>query len=158
MVSEGDDAPNFQLRDHEGNLVKLSDYRGKWVVLYFFPKAFTPGCTLETKEFSRLWNNFEELGVIVFGISTDNVETQRRFADKYGVRFKLLSDEDGSVAKAYGVLRPTGTAERVTFIINPEGKVVAIIRNIKANEHPVKALEYLKPLLGGTKAEEGSMN
>lgn len=78
MVSEGDDAPNFQLRDHEGNLVKLSDYRGKWVVLYFFPKAFTPGCTLETKEFSRLWNNFEELGVIVFGISTDNVETQRR--------------------------------------------------------------------------------
>ena len=149
MVTEGEEAPNFELNDHNGNVVKLSDYRGKWVILYFFPKAFTSGCTTETREFSRLWDEFEKMGVTVFGISTDSVETQRKFAEKYGVRFRLLSDHDKATARAYGVLRATGTAERVTFIINPEGKVVKVIRGVKPNEHPIKALEYLKTMIKG---------
>ncbi len=91
-------------------------------MLYFFPKAFTSGCTRETQEFTRLWDEFEKLGVTVLGISIDSVSTQRRFAEKYGVKFKLLSDSQKRVSQAYGVLRPTGTAERVTFIINPEAR------------------------------------
>ncbi|MFP3281173.1 MAG: redoxin domain-containing protein, partial [Vulcanisaeta sp.] len=78
-----------------------------------------------------------------FGISTDTVSTQRRFAEKYGVKFKLLSDHNKDVSRAYGVLRPTGTAERVTFIISPEGKVAKVIKNVKPKEHPVRVLEYL---------------
>ncbi|WP_291765932.1 peroxiredoxin [Caldivirga sp. UBA161] len=149
MVKEGEEAPNFELKDNNGGVVKLSDYRGRWIVLYFFPKAFTSGCTIEAREFSRLWDEFEEMSVIVLGISTDPVETQRKFAEKYGVRFKLLSDYDKSVSKAYGVLRATGTAERVTFIINPEGKIVKVIKGVKPNEHPLKALEYLRAVIKG---------
>ena len=144
MVAEGEEAPDFELQSHDGETVKLSNYRGRWVVLYFFPKAFTSGCTRETQEFARLWDEFERLGVVVFGISTDSVSTQRKFAEKYGVKFKLLSDSEGRVSQAYGVLRPTGTAERVTFIISPEGKVVKVIRRVKPEEHPVRALEFLK--------------
>ncbi len=123
MVNESEEAPDFELQSHDGGeTVRLSSYRGgRWVVLYFFPKAFTSGCTRETQEFARLWGEFEKLGVVVLGISTDSVSTQRRFAEKYGVKFKLLSDSEKRASQAYGVLRPTGgTAERVTFIINPE--------------------------------------
>lgn len=147
MVNEGEEAPDFELPDQDNNKVRLSEYRGRWVILYFFPKAFTPGCTIETKEFSSLWNEFNKLGVEVFGISVDSVSTQRRFAAKYGAQFKLLSDKEKSVSRAYGVLRPTGTAERVTFIINPEGKVAKVIKNVSPGEHPRKALEYLSTVL-----------
>ncbi|ABW01076.1 peroxiredoxin [Caldivirga maquilingensis] len=147
MVKEGEEAPNFELSDHNGSTIRLSDYRGRWIVLYFFPKAFTPGCTIETKEFSRLWDELEKMGVTVFGISTDSVETQRKFAEKYGVKFKLLSDHDKNASKAYGVLGLIGMAERVTFIINPEGKVVKVIKGVKPDEHPVKALEYLRAVI-----------
>ena len=77
MVAEGEDAPDFELQSHTGETIRLSDYRGRWVVLYFFPKAFTSGCTRETQEFARLWNEFEIRGVTVFGISTDTVDTQK---------------------------------------------------------------------------------
>ncbi|PLC63163.1 peroxiredoxin [Vulcanisaeta sp. EB80] len=143
MVAEGEDAPDFELQSHDGEAIRLSNYRGKWVVLYFFPKAFTSGCTRETQEFARLRNEFEIRGVTVFGISTDTVDTQKKFAEKYGVKFKLLSDHGKDVSRRYGVLRPTGTAERVTFIISPEGKIAKIIRNVKPEEHPVRVLEYL---------------
>ncbi|WP_069808355.1 peroxiredoxin [Vulcanisaeta thermophila] len=149
MPNEGEEAPDFEALDQDGNRVRLSDHRGKWVVLYFFPKAFTPGCTRETQEFSTLWNEFAKLGVEVFGISVDSVNTQRRFAERYGVKFKLLSDKDKSISRAYGVLRSTGTAERVTFIINPDGKVAKVIKDVKPEEHPRKALEYLSKALGG---------
>jgi peroxiredoxin Q/BCP len=147
MVSEGSPAPNFRLVSHDGSVVELSELRGRYVVLYFYPKAFTSGCTLETQEFSRLWNEFEKMNVVVLGISTDSQETQRRFAEKYGVRFRLLSDKEGNVAKAYGILRPTGTAERVTFIVDPEGRIVKIIRNVRPDEHPRIAMDYLRQLI-----------
>lgn len=148
MPNEGEEAPDFELPDQDGNKVKLSDYRGKWVVLYYFPRAFTSGCTREIQEFVKLWSEFSRLGVEVFGISVDSVSTQKRFAEKYGAKFKLLSDKERSVSRSYGVLRPTGTAERVTFIINPEGKIAKVIRNVKPEEHPRKALEYLSTVLG----------
>ncbi len=147
MVTEGELAPDFELDGHDSERVRLSGYRGRWVVIYFFPKAFTPGCTLETQEFSKLWNEFSRYGVVVLGISTDSVDTQRRFAEKHKVGFKLLSDSKGEVSKKYGVLRPTGTAERVTFIVDPDGKVVKVIKNVKPDEHPAKALEYIKEAL-----------
>ncbi|MFB6471174.1 MAG: peroxiredoxin [Vulcanisaeta sp. AZ3] len=144
MPNEGEEAPDFELESHDGNKVRLSDYRGKWVILYFFPKAFTSGCSRETQEFAITWDEFERLGAIVFGISTDTVSTQKKFAEKYGAKFKLLSDHNKEVSRIYGVLRRTGTAERVTFIINPEGKIAKIIRNVKPEEHPKIALEYLR--------------
>ena len=147
MVTEGELTPDFELDGHDGERVRLSGYRGKWVVIYFFPKAFTPGYTLETQEFSKLWNEFSRYGVVVLGVSTDSVGTQRRFAEKHKVEFKLLSDSKGEVSKKYGVLRPTGTAERVTFIVDPDGKVVKVIKNVKPDEHPAKALEYIKEAL-----------
>ncbi len=147
MVTEGELAPDFELDGHDGERVRLSGYRGRWVVIYFFPKAFTPGCTLETQEFSKLWNEFSRYGVMVLGISTDSVGTQRRFAERHKVGFKLLSDSKGEVSKKYGVLKPTGTAERVTFIADPDGKVVKVIKNVKPDEHPAKALEYIKEAL-----------
>lgn len=140
-------APDFKLISHDGTEVRLSELRGRYVVLYFYPKAFTSGCTLETQEFSKLWDDFERMGVIVLGISTDSPETQRRFAEKYGVRFKLLSDRGGDVARLYGVLRPTGSAERVTFIVDPEGKVVRVIRNVRPDEHPRIAMNYLRQVI-----------
>lgn len=148
MVKEGDYAPDFRLKAHDGGEASLSGLRGRWVVLYFFPKAFTPGCSAETDSFSRLWNEFSRINVVVLGISRDSVETLRRFADKYGVAFKLLSDSDGSVAKAYGVLRMSRLADRVTFIIGPDGRVAKVIKGVRPNEHPVKALEYVKQQLG----------
>ncbi len=144
MIKEGDEAPDFELQSHDGGTVKLSNYRGKWVVLYFFPKAFTSGCTRETQEFARTWEEFEKIGAVVLGISTDTVSTQKRFAEKYGVKFKLLSDHEKKVSQSYGVLRPTGTAERVTFIVDPSGKVVKVLSRIKPEEHPIKALEFIK--------------
>ncbi len=122
MVNEGEEAPDFELKSHDGETIRLSNYRGRWIVLYFFPKAFTSGCTRETQEFTRLWDEFEKLGVVVLGISTDPASTQRKFAEKYGVKFKLLSDSEKRASQVYGVLRPTGTAERTTFIINPEAR------------------------------------
>ncbi|BDR91044.1 peroxiredoxin [Vulcanisaeta souniana] len=144
MVNEGEEAPDFELKSHDGETIRLSNYRGRWIVLYFFPKAFTSGCTRETQEFTRLWDEFEKLGVVVLGISTDPASTQRKFAEKYGVKFKLLSDSEKRASQVYGVLRPTGTAERTTFIINPEGKVAKVIRRVKPEEHPAKALEFLR--------------
>lgn len=148
-MTEGEEAPDFELESHDGSKVKLSDYRGRWVILYFFPKAFTPGCTRETKEFTALWDELEKLGTMVFGISTDTVDTQRRFAERYGVKFKLLSDHSKEVTRKYGVLGLVGLAERVTFIIGPDGKIMKIIRNVRPDEHPKRALEYLRQAIGG---------
>jgi peroxiredoxin Q/BCP len=112
-------------------------------VVYFFPKAFTQGCTRETIRFNELYPRFRERDYEVFGASTDGVKTLKKFAEKYKVQFKLLSDKDGRLASRLGILRPTGTAERVTYILN-DGKVVHILRGLRsAEEHADKALELI---------------
>ncbi len=150
LVKEGMEAPDFELPAHDGSTVRLSSLRGKIVVLYFYPRAMTSGCTREAKRFNELLDKFNYLGAVVLGVSTDPVDRLKRFAEKYGLRFKLLSDEEGRVAEAYGVLRAKAkrpTAERVTFIIDPDGRIAAILSGIKpAEKHADIALEKVKEI------------
>jgi len=133
--------PDVELEAHTGE--KISPARVPRAVVYFFPKAFTQGCTRETIRFNELYPRFRERGYEVFGVSTDGVETLKKFAEKYKVQFKLLSDKDGRLASQLGILRPTGTAERVTYILN-DGKVVQILRGLRsADEHADRALELI---------------
>ncbi len=133
--------PDVELEAHTGE--KISPARVPRAVMYFFPKAFTQGCTRETIRFNELYPRFRERGYEVFGVSTDGVETLKKFAEKHKVQFKLLSDKDGRLASRLGILRPTGTAERVTYILN-DGKVVHILRRLRsAEEHADKALELI---------------
>ncbi|ACB39048.1 peroxiredoxin [Pyrobaculum neutrophilum] len=131
--------PDLELTAHTGE--RVSPARAPKAVVYFFPKAFTQGCTRETVRFNELYPRFRERGYEVYGVSTDGVETLRRFAERYKVQFKLLSDEGGRLASQLGILRPTGTAERVTYIV-VGGRVVHVLRGLKsADEHADRALE-----------------
>ena len=132
----------------------LEDFRGRWLVLYFYPRDNTPGCTIEGKEFSSLKEEFESLGAVVVGVSPDSPESHKRFAEKNGIRILLLSDPDKSLMKkfgAYGVKKMYGRISegviRSTFIISPEGKIVKEFRNVKAKGHAAKVLEELKTII-----------
>lgn len=134
--------PDVELTAHTGE--RISPAKVPKAVVYFFPKAFTQGCTRETIRFNELYEKFVERGYEVFGVSTDSVETLKKFAEKYGVRFKLLSDKGGMLSSQLGILRPTGTAERVTYILN-NGEVVHVLKGLKsADQHADKALELAK--------------
>ena len=143
-ISEGQFAYNFTLTSDEGKRVRLSDYIGKWVVLYFYPKADTPGCTAQAKEYSRLMYRFDSLGVKVFGISTDSVEDIKRFKEKHGLNVTFLSDPKGEVARAYGVRLFFGMCSRDTVIVNPMGKVEKIYRGVDPSADPYRVLEYIR--------------
>jgi peroxiredoxin Q/BCP len=151
-VSVGGKAPDFMLPADDGSVFRLSDHRGRIVVLYFYPRAFTPGCTREAARFNELLDEFEGLGAVVVGVSTDPVDRIARFKEKLGLRFTLLSDAEGRVASLYGVLRAgrkRPSAERATFIIDGEGVVRRIIRNVRpAERHVDLALEEAKKLAG----------
>ncbi len=149
-LKEGSEAPDFEAIAHTGERVRLSDYRGRVVVLYFYPRAMTPGCTREGVRFNELYEEFEKRGVVILGVSTDPPETNRKFADSHGFRFKLLSDTEGKISEAYGVLErsPKGiSSRRTTFIIDPSGRIVRVLENIRpAEKHAELALEEVKRL------------
>ncbi len=144
-IEIGQEAPDFEAESNQGT-VKLSSLRGKKVVLYFYPKSFTPGCTRELERFTELYSEFKQNNAEVVGVSVDSVSTQKRFAEKYNAPFPLVSDKEKKVATLYGVLNEKGTsAQRVTFVIDENGKVVAVLRNLKkAEEHADRALEIIK--------------
>ncbi|MEN2999414.1 MAG: peroxiredoxin [Acidilobaceae archaeon] len=152
MVSKGDMAPDFEVLDHMGNKFRLSSERGKIVVLYFYPKAMTSGCTQEGLRFNALLPEFQKLGAVVYGISTDSVEDNRKFAEIQGFNFRLLCDVGGNVARAYGVFKGvmgTGMADRVTFVIDENGKIAEVLRGIRpAERHADEALRVVKELRG----------
>ncbi|MCH7641522.1 thioredoxin-dependent thiol peroxidase, partial [Patescibacteria group bacterium] len=143
----GDNAPGFELPDQDGKLHKLSDYSGKHVLLYFYPKDFTPGCTTEACELRDNFPDFENLGVKVFGVSTDSVESHKRFAERHKLPFTLLADENKKVAKSYGVWKPKkifgreflGT-HRTSFLIDPKEKIINIYSNVKPKIHAEEVL------------------
>ncbi|BFI76380.1 peroxiredoxin [Sulfurisphaera ohwakuensis] len=141
----GDPAPDFEAESTLGK-IRLSDYKGKFVVLYFYPKSFTPGCTREIQRFSELYEEFKKLNAEVIGVSADSITTQKRFAEKYNAKFPVVADKEKKIIETYGVLNEKGTsAQRVTFIIDPEGKIIEILRNLKkAEEHADKALDIIK--------------
>ena len=153
MVSVGEPAPDFEAVTHTGERFRLSSLRGRIVVLYFYPRAMTSGCTREAQRFNELLEEFEKLGAVVVGVSTDPPERNRRFAEKLGLRFTLVSDPEGEVARLYGVLKE-GTkrpsAKRVTFVIDAEGVVRERLENIRpAEKHADLALEAVRRLASG---------
>jgi len=103
MLEVGTQAPEFSLPDQDGKTHQLSDYRGKWIVLYFYPKALTPGCTTETCNFQETLPGFKEADAVILGMSKDPVNKQKKFAEKYGVEFALLSDENSDICESFGV-------------------------------------------------------
>jgi thioredoxin-dependent peroxiredoxin len=151
LAPVGSAAPNFTLPSQEDTPVSLSDYKGKWVVLYFYPKDQTSGCTLEAHNFQRDLPKYEALNAAVLGVSLDTVESHKTFCTKDSLTFKLLADPDHKAIDAYGVpLRSFGTmhfAERTTFLISPSGKVLKewTVKDIQSHSAEVLAeIESLK--------------
>jgi peroxiredoxin Q/BCP len=149
MVSIGEIAPDFALPNAEGRMVRLSNYKGKIIVLYFYPRALTSGCTREAVRFNNLLDKFHELGAVVIGVSADPVERIRKFKEKYGLRFQLLSDEKGDVIRLYDVAKKAKriSAKRITFIIDNDFRIYEILKNIRpAEKHADLALEIVEKL------------
>ena len=142
MLKEGDKAPDIRLANDAGEAFKLSDLKGKRVVLYFYPKADTPGCTMESCEFRDDNKAFAKKGAVVVGISPDKPTAQARFKQKYELPFTLLADEEKTAANAYGVWKEKNMygkkvmgIERSTFVIGPDGKIEKIYGKVKAKGH-----------------------
>lgn len=145
----GQPAPDFRLQDQKGDWHTLAGERGKWVVLYFYPKDFTPGCTTEVCAFRDDIVALRKAGADVFGVSLDDVRSHAEFAAKYKVPFRLLSDSDSGVAKAYGVLASKlgmQYARRETFLIDPEGKVARRYKDVDPKENSAQVLADLAAL------------
>ncbi|MGA9041068.1 MAG: peroxiredoxin [Terriglobales bacterium] len=152
----GSTAPDFTLSSQEGNQVSLKDFRGKWVVLYFYPKDFTSGCTIEAHNFQRDQAEYVKRGIVILGVSVDSVDSHKQFCTKEGLNFKLLADSNKKVSEEYGSLMPVvKIASRHTFIIDPEGKIVRVYTSVDPNKHSAEVLaafdELQKPAGGGTK-------
>jgi thioredoxin-dependent peroxiredoxin len=139
MVAIGEPAPDFQAPDQDGTPFRLSSLKGAPVVLYFYPKADTPGCTIESKGFQAHLGEFAAKGVRVVGVSVDDCPAQKAFANKYGLKFPLIADTQKEVTGLYGVLGPHGVARRVSFLIDRDGKVVEVVDSSSADRHVERA-------------------
>jgi len=153
VLKEGDKAPAFNLADQDGNKHKLSDYKGKWVVLFAYPRANTSGCTKEAIAFTGLVKKFEKSGAVVLGISPDKVEAQKKFEQKHKLKIPLLSDEDKAVTTKYGCYgekkmygRTVQGIIRSTYLIAPNGKLAKIWSKVRVDGHADKVLEALNEL------------
>ena len=144
----GDNAPQFEAKDQEGNTIKLSDYSGKKLVLFFYPKASTPGCTAEACNLSDNYQNFLSQGYDVLGVSADSAKRQQNFINKNELKYPLLADEDKAVINAFGVWGPKkfmgreyDGIHRTTFIIDEEGKIEEVISKVKTKAHTEQILK-----------------
>ena len=151
MLNAGDKAPDIRVHTDTGEDFRLSDLKGKRVVLYFYPRADTPGCTVEACEFRDGIRDFVKKGVAVVGVSPDKPAAQAKFKQKYDLPFTLLADEDKSAAEAYGVWKEKNMygkkvmgIARTTFVIAPDGKIKHVFENVKAQGHAEEVLEWLK--------------
>lgn len=152
-VDVGDAAPDFRLQDQNGAWHSLEQYRGRWVVLYFYPKDDTPGCTTEACAFRDNIFAFEDIGAVILGVSLDDVESHDAFAKKYSLPFSLLSDAEADAATEYGVLKVSGTfrfAQRQSFIIDPSGNVARHYAKVDPASHSKEVLADLKELMAAS--------
>src|SRR5271166_330515 len=143
---EGSNAPDFTLPSQEGSPVSLKDYRGKWVVLYFYPKDQTPGCTREAHNFQVDQSKYTERNAVVLGVSVDSVDSHKKFCTKEGLNFKLLADREGKVSRDYGSLTNLGFvkfAARNTFLIDPSGKIIKTYSSVDPARHSEEVLAAL---------------
>lgn len=145
--------PDFSVKSSSGSEVRLSDLKGKKVLLYFYPKDSTPGCTLEGQDFNRLLPEFQKLNTVVYGISRDSVASHCKFRDKYGFKFELLSDDDETLCRLFDVIKEKNMygkkvmgIERSTFIIDENQNLLAEFRKVKAEGHAEQMLSYLRSL------------
>jgi len=149
LPAAGSAAPDFTLNSQEGSPVSLKDYRGSWVVLYFYPKDFTSGCTIEAHNFQRDQAQYQQKGAIVLGVSVDSADSHKQFCTKEGLNFKLLADTDHKVTTAYGSLTNMGSmtfAARHTFIVAPDGKIAKVFADVNPNKHSEEVLAALTEL------------
>ena len=148
MVKEGDKAPSFILKDADGKLVRLADLKGKKLVLYFYPKDNTPGCTKEACSFRDDFSKFRGKNIEIFGVSLDDEKSHQRFAEKFGLPFRLLSDADAEVSKRYGVYklknfmgREFWGIVRTTFLIGEDGRIIKIFPQVNVESHSGEVLK-----------------
>ena len=151
MLEIGTEAPDFALPDQNGNIHRLSDYRGKKVILYFYPKDSTPGCTKQACGYSDNAGSFADKNTVILGISRDSVSSHRKFADKYGLRFTILSDEELSVIQSYDVWKEKKQygrtymgVVRTTYLIDEKGTIIMGSDKVKAADDYAKMLELIK--------------
>lgn len=152
-LQTGAPAPDFSLPSQDGTVVSLADFAGRKVVLYFYPRADTPGCTREANDFTEQLGAFEDAGAVVLGVSKDTPAKLTKFADKHGLGITLLSDAESDVAEAYGVWREKSMygrtfmgLERATFLIGPDGNLARIWRNVKVKGHADAVLAAVRDL------------
>jgi thioredoxin-dependent peroxiredoxin len=150
VVEEGREAPDFELPSDSGDRVRLSELRGRPVVLYFYPRDDTPGCTAQACAIRDSYSEFEERGALVLGVSTDDETSHVKFKEKYGLPFTLLADTDHEVAEAYGVWKEKNYrgktywgVERSTFLIDDDGRISKVMRRVKPDTHAEKVLAAL---------------
>jgi peroxiredoxin Q/BCP len=148
MLKEGTAAPAFTTKDAEGDIVRLKDFRGQKVVLYFYPKDDTPGCTKEACSFRDAFSKFRKRGIQVFGVSPDGEASHKKFAAKYKLPFTLLADTDNAISDTYGVYgqkkfmgRTYMGVNRTTFLIDEKGKIKKVLEKVKPEEHASEVLE-----------------
>ncbi|HSI68959.1 MAG TPA: thioredoxin-dependent thiol peroxidase [Gillisia sp.] len=146
-LKEGDKAPDFSVPDQDGNTIQLSNYKGKKLVLFFYPKASTPGCTAEACNLRDNWEHFQKKGYEILGVSADSQKRQQNFRNKYELPYPLLADEDREVINAYGVWGPKkfmgkeyDGIHRTTFVIDEDGKIKDVIGKVKTKEHSAQIL------------------
>ena len=151
MVREGQAAPNFSLKDKDGKAVKLGDFKGKKVVLYFYPKDMTTGCTAEACDFQASWSAIKKAGAVVLGVSPDDEKRHQKFAEEYHLQFTLLADPEHKVSEAFGVWKEKSMygrkfmgIERSTFLIDEGGKVSKIWAKVRVKGHVAEVLDALK--------------
>src|SRR5262249_14797079 len=147
----GQKAPDFTVMNDAGEKVKVSDFKGKKVVLYFYPKDDTPGCTTEACAFRDGFDEIKQHGAVILGVSTDSVESHVKFKNKFNLNFTLLADTDKKIVEAYGTWKEKSmygkkymSIERTTFIIDPQGKISHIFPKVKVNEHYDEVIEALE--------------
>lgn len=148
QLKVGDKAPNFSAKDEQGNTISLSDYKGKKLVVFFYPKASTPGCTVEACNLNDNYERFQSLGYEILGVSADSAKRQSNFKNKYNFRYPLLADEDKSVINAFGVWGPKkfmgrtfDGIHRTTFVINEDGIIEDVITKVKTKAHTAQILD-----------------
>jgi peroxiredoxin Q/BCP len=149
LPATGQLAPSFTLPSQDGTSISLASFRGKWVVLYFYPKDMTPGCTIEAHNFQRDLALFEAAGAVILGVSVDSSKSHKQFCMKEGLSFRLLSDPGHTVIGAYGSLGSfmgKAIASRNTFLIDPEGKIAKIWTNVEVQHHSQEVLTSLAEL------------
>lgn len=151
IIEVGQQAPDFMLLDENGQIHHLSDYQGKYVLLYFYPKDDTPGCTTEACNFRDDYSQYDDANVIILGVSPDSPQSHAKFKNKYNLPFTLLADEDHKVCELFGVWGPKKSfgkeyegVHRTTYLINPDGRIQKVYEKVSPANHSVEVLDELR--------------